>query len=412
MANVFDVRYFSESPGGFTEVATGEKYRCALGGFSSKLVIELNRCDLPVYHIGNNPDFHGHTWFLSREKPGLLVLHDRKLHEFISSILHRLGDDRDRYLRLMRQYYGASVSETAEAAWTGKIPLDLMSEHFPFTEFVVENALGLVVHTSHALRALAALVTLPLFRLPLPFASHHFAPPNTASGGGRKIRLVTFGYLSPNRRVVEFLRALAAMDERDLFELHIVGETGHVGQVEQMRAAVAELGLQAQVMIHGFVDEAKLDELLSRADLAVNLRFPSMGEASGSQLRIWDHALPSLVTKTEGYAEMPDDTVYFVRPEHEREDIQQHLSALAADPESFRRKGLNGKELLEREHSPASYVRALREIVEKTEVLRTGRVQRDLADTVGAKLGAFGNDGKVPAGREAFYANTIAALLE
>ncbi len=105
---------------------------------------------------------------------------------------------------------------------------------------------------------------------------------------------------------------------------------------------------------------------------------------------------------------MPDDAVYFVRPEHEREDIQKHLRALAADPESFCGRGLKGKELLEREHSPALYVQQLQDIVAKTERMRRDRVQRDLAGTVGATLGEHG---KTPAGREAFYADTIAELL-
>ena len=56
------------------------------------------------------------------------------------------------------------------------------------------------------------------------------------------------------------------------------------------------LGLRERVTFHGYVSEAELEAALDDADLAVNLRYPTMGEASGSQLRIWDHALPSLVT--------------------------------------------------------------------------------------------------------------------
>ena len=58
--------------------------------------------------------------------------------------------------------------------------------------------------------------------------------------------------------------------------------------------------MERLVKIHGYVRD--LDERLAEADLAVNLRYPSMGEASAAQLRIWDHALPSLVTERGGIA--------------------------------------------------------------------------------------------------------------
>ncbi len=409
---VFEVQYFTEGPEGFTEVASGKKYRCDLGHFPFELASVLNRCDLPIYHLGNNPRFHGHTWFLSRAKPGLLVLHDRKLHEFIFSLCHQLNADGDAYERLMRQCYGACSSDAAQAAWHGEVSLDFMSEHFPFTEFVVANALGVIVHTADALQALAPLVRLPIFRLALPYASRPPTPARKLSSGARKIQLVTFGYLSPNRRQHEFLQALALMPERNSFALRIVGDTGHAGQLETLQTTVHELGLERLVTIHGFVEENELDQILATADLAINLRYPSMGEGSGSQLRIWDHALPSLVTRTEGYAEMLDNVVYFVRPDHEGEDIRAHLRSLIADPESFRQTGRNGKSLLEREHAPALYLQGLQQIVGNIEAMRTGWTRRSLADSIGAKLGNLGVHGKVPLGREAFYTDTIAGLLQ
>jgi hypothetical protein len=50
-----------------------------------------------------------------------------------------------------------------------------------------------------------------------------------------------------------------------------------------------------------------------------------MGEASGSQLRIWDHALPSIVSKNDWYATLPSETVAFVSPDHEIEGVKYHL---------------------------------------------------------------------------------------
>src|SRR4051812_20035917 len=37
---------------------------------------ELNCDDVCIYHIGNNPFFHGPIWMVSRLHPGIVVLHD------------------------------------------------------------------------------------------------------------------------------------------------------------------------------------------------------------------------------------------------------------------------------------------------------------------------------------------------
>lgn len=54
--------------------------------------------------------------------------------------------------------------------------------------------------------------------------------------------------------------------------------------------------------------------MLAHSDMALNIRYPSMEEASFSQLRIWEHALPAIVTRVGWYATLPEDVVFFVRP--------------------------------------------------------------------------------------------------
>jgi hypothetical protein len=71
-----------------------------------------------------------------------------------------------------------------------------------------------------------------------------------------------------------------------------------------------------------------------------------MGESSISQLQIWEHGLPSLVTAVGYYATLPEETVAFVRPSHELEDIQAHLRRFLADPAAFSRMGLAGRRYL------------------------------------------------------------------
>jgi hypothetical protein len=113
------------------------------------------------------------------------------------------------------------------------------------------------------------------------------------------------------------------------------------------------------VEIRGFVEEDELDALLDRAHLALNLRYPTVGEASGSQLRLWSRGLPSVVTRTGWYAELPPETTFFVDPEHEVDDLHRHFRAALENPRMLLEMGQAGRRQLERQHHPDLYAREL-----------------------------------------------------
>src|SRR5262249_58843846 len=106
-------------------------------------------------------------------------------------------------------------------------------------------------------------------------------------------RLILFGFLARNRRVEAIFQALAELPERKQFRLHVYGT---LWDAKVVHRAIEKLGLEELVKLHGYVTDATLDAALAAAHMAINLRFPTMGEASASQLRIWNFALPSLVT--------------------------------------------------------------------------------------------------------------------
>src|SRR4051812_8208407 len=37
---------------------------------------EINSADATIYHLGNHPEFHGPSWEVSRQHPGVVILHD------------------------------------------------------------------------------------------------------------------------------------------------------------------------------------------------------------------------------------------------------------------------------------------------------------------------------------------------
>ena len=119
-----------------------------------------------------------------------------------------------------------------------------------------------------------------------------------------------------------------------------------------------------------------------------------MGEASGSQLQLWDYGLPTLVTRTGWYGSLPEDAAAFVRPENEVEDIQTHLRAFLKNPAVFRAMGERGRRSL-KNNDPEKYVDAMARFA--TEALRrspqvpalalAGRIGSDLSTWLRVSVG-------------------------
>jgi glycosyltransferase involved in cell wall biosynthesis len=317
---------------------------------------DLNRADLNIYHIGNNVHYHHDILSISQRVPGLVVLHDIKLHHLLYGVYCIRQANGENYIEQVTKYYGLEAGTRVRRFLAGELTIADV-EDFAMTEWAIENAAAVMVHNREAFQELQQTQRWPVGYQPLAF----HAPPLLAESQAKTAppyRLVIFGYIGHNRRVGAVLQALSELPNKQQFQLNIYGS---VDNEELLREQIEQYKVKSLVNVHGFVTDEVLDLALAQAHLAINLRYPTMGEASLSQLRIWRHALPSLVTQIGWYAEQPETSVLFVRPEQEVADIKQHLTKLANNPASFAGMGLEGRRLLEAQHSPDAYARALLE---------------------------------------------------
>ena len=269
------------------------------------------------------------------------------------------------YLEIMESLYGFRGRTDAELHWSGILSLDQMSGVYSCVPFLLPASQGVIVHSRMAERAMRQETSLPVKRLALPAPAAGVPEPHA---GPSPWRLIVFGYLGPNRGVDSILTALHLLEDRGRFRLHIYGELYDPAVVAQQ---VGKLGLTDLVTIHGRVSEEELQAALTGAHLAINLRYPTRGEASGAQLRIWNHGLPSIVTRIGWYAELPENAVAFVRPGSMAEDLAAQLRRYAAEPQPYVRMGMNGYRYFAEQHSPERYVAGLLAFAAK--VRETGR---------------------------------------
>ncbi len=354
--------------------------------------VELNRADLSIYNLGNNHLFHGSIWQVARRQPGAVILHDLRLHEFFDSLYRRQWQDTDGYLAQMETHYGEEGrNAAADSVKNGSTAIHSLAERYPLTALALENSLGVLVHTREAYEELKQAKRWVLAYAPLPFSQKLPSPhakerQKGVHRNGQPYRLIVFGFINRNRRLDVLLQALAEFPQKDQFLLDIYGEVWDPGHI---RKQIQSLGLSRQVTLRGFAPESGLDVALAAADLAVNLRYPTMGEASISQLRIWAHALPTLVTRIGWYGGLPDNVVAHVRPEHEALDIHEHLKAFLADPDRFAQMGEQGRRLLAEQHSVDKYIDAVLDLALQAQEFRPRAVAYKLAERVGISMSAW-----------------------
>ena len=318
---------------------------------------EIKQADINIYNIGNNGEFHGSIWKVSQQYPGIIILHDVNLHYLFTTIFPdyvKGGSDREAYIDLMQKCYGTVCRQDIEKLFEGRLDWGILSERYPLTFASLENSLGVVIHNQEVFTMVQQEKCWPVLYVPLPYPSAPISSVEKKDSQSKPpYQLIIFGHLGGTyRRVQSVIEALGTLPEKSLFRLDIYGK---VWDENYLNNLIQGFGVQNIVKLHGWVTESELDNALANADLAINLRYPTGGEASGSQLRIWSHGLPTLVTRIGWYAQIPETAVRFVSYDREIEDIQQQLQNFIADPASFAKIGENGRGILANEHSPALY---------------------------------------------------------
>jgi glycosyltransferase involved in cell wall biosynthesis len=366
----------------FSEMVTVARYQPANPPWRA-----LNDADVSIYHLGNHGGIHGGIWQVSRRHPGIVVLHDLCLHDFFAMVFLRTLERPDLYLATLERWYGEAGRHDGEAFRSGGIGAETMAQRFPLTREAVWGSLGVITHSRSALDDLREKPASPVAALDFPYTATPEARYRgwlaaRGAASGPPYRLVVFGYLSRNRRLGALLEALAGLGERQQFRLDICGQ---LWDESHIRMEIDRLGLNALVNLRGFLPDGQVEQELSTAHLAVNLRYPSMGEASLSQMQFWDYGLPTLVTRTGWYASLPEDAIAFVRPEHEVADIQAHLRAFLADPAAFRAMGERGRQALKK-HDLGNYVDAMVQFASSAVALSPRVPVLELAGKIGHDL--------------------------
>lgn len=347
----------------------------------------LSRYDIIVYNLGDQAEYHGQIFEISRQIPGIVILHDFVMHHFFAVYYHN-RNAWDEYARIMKRWYGVDLTLTP-AGWQGETWRVWERDEvvcYPLFEETVQGSLGVVTHAEFVNEAVRRVTATPVTKIPLAYAvdrSKSVLSRAELLVPEDRVLVITIGHANPNKRIQAVMETLAA--KRDLAQSVYYAVIG--GAEGPMSEGLAELrnnlALQDSVRLTGFVSDEVLHSFLAHAEICINLRWPAMegGSASCAEQMLFGKA--TIVTDTGVYSELPDACVLKVRPDHETQDLTAHLSYLVADREIRKALGEEARAFAEANFSPKGYARELltfcAEVVQATPVASlTAVVGREL----------------------------------
>jgi len=275
--------------------------------------------DLALYQIGNNP-CHGFVYEMALRHPGVVVMHESNLHHLLADITIRRGDW-DAYLREAEYHGGAAALAHARRVKAGEVGPDY--EGLAMTRRLLESARGIIVHSEFMRREMrAAGFAGPVARIP-----HGAWIPDVDRMAYRERLGVNedtpligvFGNLKPYKRIAESLRAFRRLVEVEPRAKMILAGERHPDL--PLDSLIRALGLSPHVRALGFTPIEDFAGYIAASDIVLNLRYPTVGETSGSLLRALGLGRAVLVSDVGAFAELPDDVCLKVPVGRGEEDL-------------------------------------------------------------------------------------------
>jgi glycosyltransferase involved in cell wall biosynthesis/SAM-dependent methyltransferase len=307
-----------------------------------------SRFDIALYQLGNNAH-HVFVYEAALKYPGVAVMHESNLHHLIADITIKRGDW-DGYIRECDYNGGGEARAFAERV--RRLDAGPNYEGLPMTRRVLEASRGLIVHSRFVEQEMRD----AQFRGPVAVIPHGAWIPEGDRAGFRERLgldqstplLGIFGFLRPHKRITESLRAFRRLVR--VFpnaRMIVAGEPHPDLPIESM---IRFMGLSAHVRMLGFTPTDDFVGYLSACDIVLNLRYPTVGETSGTLTRSLGLGKAVLVSDVGSFREYPDDMCLKVPPGAGEEDlIFEYLNLLVSRPEVALGLGARAKEYVARE---------------------------------------------------------------
>lgn len=305
----------------------------------------LDYFEKKLYHIGNN---EYHEWIIDtlEKYPGYIVLHDFNLFGYFVYTTYLKGSKEKLAFELIYNS-GKQGEEAAKLLLeAGIIP---ESQQFPLSNRIVDLSLGVIAHSNWIKKSITLNNN---FTGPIEVIPHGFtiepAKEHEVLNGKSELIIGVFGNVIPNKRVDIIIRVISRLLETNpKVKLYIIGHAEE-NYLKDLTKLIDNLKLKKSVTFIDSPDIYTFKNHIKESDICINLRWPTMGETSGTLMRALGYGIPCIVSNVGSYAEYPDDCVWKVDvDEYEEELLLAYLIELCNNPTVRKEMNLNARKYIE-----------------------------------------------------------------
>jgi len=304
--------------------------------------------DAVLYQIGNN-EHHDFCYQTALEHPGVAVIHEANLHHLIADITIKRGDW-NAYMRAVELEGGPDALAYAQKVRALEVGPDY--EGVPMLRRLLSGSRAAIVHSG----CVESKLRCTGFTGPIARIQHGaWIPENGRLDYRARLGLDEaapligiFGFLKPYKRIRESLRAF-----RRLLRLEPAAKMILVGEPHPelaLPSLIRSLGLAANVRVLGFQPIAEFVGYLAACDIVLNLRYPTVGENSGTLMRALGLGKAVIVSEVGSFNELPDSVCLRAPVDASEEDhIFEYLNLLVSRPEIRLQFGAKARQWVEAE---------------------------------------------------------------
>lgn len=302
-----------------------------------------------IYQLGNSTKHHSEIYKMFKQYNGIAEIHDFVLNPFFYHSYYMKGD-KETYRQALVDGYGMEGEKHYYEIEQGYVESDASA--YPMSCSISNIAKKTIVHNEWSYRHLSNVRE--TYYIPHMAFENDMLSKNVrrkaenslySKIGYRESEILIgcFGWVNANKRPEVVLRSVLKLKDMGYpVKLVFFGKNNYQGFAN----LISEF--QSFAKISGFLEREEYQIAMERCDIVVNLRYPSMGEASGTLCEAFKAGKPVIVTATNQYLEFPDEVCWKLPlGESETMVLVELLKQLIDFPELRRRLGENAKSYAE-----------------------------------------------------------------
>jgi glycosyltransferase involved in cell wall biosynthesis len=285
-----------------------------------------------IYHLGNHTGFHRRIYQSAWDFPGTVVLHDYNLAAFMHDAFYCRNDERI-YQEALLEGYGEEGRLEFAALKEGLIPY---IARFPMTHAVVGRSRKTIVHHRWVKQQFAENARVEV--IPHFARVNHWPTPEEIRSFKKKFHLrddhfvlACLGFVNRNKlpelQIGVVKRLLAAG-----YPVQLIFAGEPAPDLKTLEAETRAGVYSENIIFTGYLDEPDYFSAVFASDILINLRNPSMGEASGTLMHALAASRPTIISDANQYKEFPDKVCWkLAHDENQAEVLYAYLVALLSD---------------------------------------------------------------------------------